>query len=56
MHVFASYCNGSLLDWHPNDIPWIEHARYFPYCAYIGFVKGHAFICDQHPEYRTEID
>ena len=36
--------------------PFIEHACYFPYCPYIRFVKGHAFIRDHYPEYRTEMD
>ncbi|CAF1456791.1 unnamed protein product [Rotaria sordida] len=28
------YCNGSLQNWRPNDNPMIEHARWFPHCAY----------------------
>ncbi|CAF2926476.1 unnamed protein product [Rotaria sp. Silwood2] len=28
------YCNGSLQNWGSNDNPMIEHARWFPYCAY----------------------
>jgi hypothetical protein len=50
------HCNCALFDCDKNDIPFIEHARYFPYCPYIRFVKGHAFIRDQHPEYRTDLD
>jgi len=49
-------CGGALFDCKETDIPFIEHARYFPYCPYIRYVKEHDFIRAQHPEYRTEID
>ncbi|CAM4941620.1 unnamed protein product [Rotaria socialis] len=32
--VTCFYCNGSLQNWAPNDNPMIEHARWFPHCAY----------------------
>ncbi|CAF3375186.1 unnamed protein product [Rotaria sp. Silwood1] len=32
--VTCFYCNGSLQSWGPNDNPMIEHARWFPHCAY----------------------
>ncbi|CAF3720685.1 unnamed protein product [Rotaria sp. Silwood1] len=32
--VTCFYCNGSLQNWGSNDNPMIEHARWFPYCAY----------------------
>jgi hypothetical protein len=32
--VTCFYCNGSLQNWGPNDNPMIEHARWFPQCAY----------------------
>ncbi len=32
--VTCFYCNGSLQNWGPNDNPMIEHARWFPGCAY----------------------
>ena len=32
--VTCFYCNGSLQNWSPNDNPMIEHARWFPHCAY----------------------
>jgi len=49
-------CGGALFDWREKDDPFVEHAKFFPYCPYIRYVKGHDFIRDQHPEYRTEID
>lgn len=33
--VRCFYCNGALRRWQPNDEPKIEHARWFPHCAYI---------------------
>ena len=32
--VTCFYCNGSLQNWGPKDNPMIEHARWFPHCAY----------------------
>lgn len=32
--VTCFYCNGSLQNWGPGDNPMIEHARWFPNCAY----------------------
>ena len=32
--VTCFYCKGSLQNWAANDNPMIEHARWFPHCAY----------------------
>jgi hypothetical protein len=32
--VTCFYCNGSLQNWGENDNPTVEHARWFPQCAY----------------------
>ena len=32
--VTCFYCNGSLQNWGPKDNPMIEHACWFPHCAY----------------------
>ncbi|CAF1373933.1 unnamed protein product [Didymodactylos carnosus] len=32
--VTCFYCNGSLQNWGEKDNPMIEHARWFPHCAY----------------------
>ncbi|CAF4249609.1 unnamed protein product, partial [Didymodactylos carnosus] len=32
--VTCFYCNGSLQNWGQKDNPMIEHARWFPQCAY----------------------
>jgi hypothetical protein len=49
-------CGGALFDWREEDNPFVEHAKFFPYFPYIRYVKGHDFIREQHPEYRTDID
>jgi hypothetical protein len=38
--VTCFYCNGSLQNWGANDNPMIEHARWFPNCAYAKQVCG----------------
>ncbi|CAF1527194.1 unnamed protein product [Rotaria sordida] len=38
--VTCFYCNGSLHSWGPNDNPMIEHARWFPHCAYARQLYG----------------
>jgi hypothetical protein len=38
--VTCFYCNGSLQNWVPNDNPMIEHARWFPHCAYAQHLCG----------------
>ena len=40
--VTCFYCNGSLHNWGPNDNPMIEHARWFPHCAYAKQLCGDA--------------
>ena len=38
--VTCFYCNGSLQNWGAHDNPMIEHARWFPNCAYIKQLCG----------------
>jgi len=54
--LFVFYGAVALFEWNETDIPFIEHAKYFSTCPYNRYVKGHAFICEQHLEYRTELD
>ncbi|KAK3603364.1 hypothetical protein CHS0354_025970 [Potamilus streckersoni] len=37
-------CDGGLKNWDPDDDPWVEHARWFPQCAYVLHIKGEEFI------------
>ena len=38
--VTCFYCDGSLQNWDPSDNPMIEHARWFPCCAYAKQLYG----------------
>jgi len=38
------YCSIGLKNWDPTDIPWTEHARWSPRCAFVQLVKGENFI------------
>ena len=38
--VRCFYCNGALRNWHTVDDPRVEHARWFPKCAYIRQLVG----------------
>ncbi|XP_060082815.1 E3 ubiquitin-protein ligase XIAP-like [Ylistrum balloti] len=42
--VRCHYCDGGLREWEPNDDPWTEHARWFPFCKFVIKVKGPSFI------------
>ncbi|XP_064615418.1 E3 ubiquitin-protein ligase XIAP-like isoform X2 [Liolophura sinensis] len=37
-------CDGGLRNWLPGDIPWVEHARWFPQCSHVRLCKGQEFI------------
>ncbi|KAL3848116.1 hypothetical protein ACJMK2_018995 [Sinanodonta woodiana] len=37
-------CGGGLRNWEPGDNPWIEHARWYPQCAYVLVKKGQKFV------------
>ncbi|CAC5394460.1 XIAP [Mytilus coruscus] len=42
--VRCHYCDGGLRNWEPGDIPWQEHARWFPFCKYLIKMKGREYI------------
>ncbi|XP_069136434.1 baculoviral IAP repeat-containing protein 3-like [Argopecten irradians] len=42
--VRCHYCDGGLREWEPNDDPWTEHARWFPFCKFVIKIKGLQFI------------
>ncbi|XP_067951499.1 uncharacterized protein [Watersipora subatra] len=46
--VRCFYCIGSLKGWNAGDDPWIEHARWFPYCSYLLQLKGQQFVDEIH--------
>ena len=38
------FCGGGLRNWEAGDNPWVEHARWFPQCAFLKQNKGEQFI------------
>lgn len=38
------FCGGGLRNWEAGDDPWVEHARWFPECAFLKQNKGDNFI------------
>ncbi|CAG5122108.1 unnamed protein product [Candidula unifasciata] len=38
------YCGGGLRNWEDDDNVWVEHARWFPKCAYIRQTVGQQFV------------
>ncbi|XP_069136391.1 uncharacterized protein [Argopecten irradians] len=42
--VRCHYCDGGLREWEPEDDPWGEHARWFPFCKFVLKIKGVDFI------------
>lgn len=42
--VICFYCNGRLRNWKSNGVPWVQHARWFPYCPFVRIVKGNQYI------------
>lgn len=42
--VKCYYCDGGLKDWEQGDIPWEQHACWFPRCFHVLLVKGEDYI------------
>ncbi|XP_033742576.1 baculoviral IAP repeat-containing protein 7-like [Pecten maximus] len=45
-YVRCFHCAGGLREWEPEDDPFIEHARWFPFCTFMRQLKGDRFIMD----------
>lgn len=42
--VRCHYCDGGLRNWEVGDLPWAEHARWFPHCKFLIKIKGSRYI------------
>nr|XP_039259191.1 E3 ubiquitin-protein ligase XIAP-like isoform X2 [Styela clava] len=42
--VKCFYCNGVFQNWEVGDIPWCEHAKWFPNCEFLIQTKGQKFV------------
>ena len=51
------WCSGMLSEWEPNDIPIVEHAKFFPQCQWLIASKGKEFVerIQQHVQQGTPI-
>ncbi|KAK0063300.1 baculoviral IAP repeat-containing protein 3 [Biomphalaria pfeifferi] len=38
------HCGGGLRNWEDEDDIWVEHARWFPKCAFLKQTVGHSFV------------
>lgn len=43
-HVKCFQCGGGLKNWDLSDVPFEEHARWFPDCPFVNLSKGKEFI------------
>lgn len=43
-HVRCFHCGNGLRNWEKDDVPWNEHARWYPECSYVLLKKGQDFI------------
>ncbi|KAJ8311086.1 hypothetical protein KUTeg_005731 [Tegillarca granosa] len=42
--VRCFFCGGGLFNWDPEDVPIVEHARWYPKCVFLRQLKGDDFI------------
>jgi len=42
--VKCFYCDGGLRNWQAEDVPWVEHARWFSRCVFVRLVKGDEYV------------
>ena len=40
------YCNGGLQHWESEDVPWFEHAKWYPLCEYLLRKKRAEYVCE----------
>jgi hypothetical protein len=51
MESVCWFCNGVLVEWLPQDIPFYEHGHRFPDCVYLNYLKG-LFIYQECLKYK----
>nr|BDT62305.1 MAG: baculoviral IAP repeat-containing protein [Penaeus semisulcatus majanivirus] len=50
-HVRCFHCGKGLRNWISSDIPWKEHARWYPRCRFVLLTKGQDYIDEVQQEY-----
>ncbi|XP_014776964.1 baculoviral IAP repeat-containing protein 7 [Octopus bimaculoides] len=51
--VICFSCDGGLRNWEEDDIPWEEHARWFPRCTFVKQMKDSKYISDANVRNRV---
>lgn len=46
-------CGGGLKDWEESDVPWDQHALWYPKCHYLNLIQGKEFIERINREYEA---
>ncbi|CAC5368149.1 BIRC7_8 [Mytilus coruscus] len=54
-HCRCFFCGGGLRRWEEGDLPWTEHARWYPKCPFVIQCKGEKFIDDVQQGKNPEI-
>ncbi|CAC5403112.1 unnamed protein product [Mytilus coruscus] len=54
-HCRCFFCGGGLRRWEEEDLPWTEHARWYPMCPFVVQCKGEKFIDDVQQGKNPEI-
>ena len=49
------FCGGGLRNWEAGDDPWVEHARWFPRCAFLRQNKGDQFVALVQEQHHEEV-
>ncbi|XP_014769317.1 baculoviral IAP repeat-containing protein 7-A [Octopus bimaculoides] len=51
--VICFNCDGGLRNWKEDDIPWEEHARWFPRCTFVQQLKDSKYIGEANVKNRV---
>ncbi|XP_029649347.1 putative inhibitor of apoptosis isoform X3 [Octopus sinensis] len=54
--VICFSCDGGLRNWEEDDIPWEEHARWFPRCTFVQQKKDPKYIREANVKHRVSSD
>jgi len=47
------HCGGLLYAWRTTDEPFAEHARWYPNCVFVRYIKGEEFIRDCQKSHKA---
>ncbi|KAH3739543.1 hypothetical protein DPMN_046197 [Dreissena polymorpha] len=50
------WCGGELYDWDPEDLPWVEHAKWFQQCGFVRQQMGEQFVINVKNGVTTNIE